>query len=175
VAPPHRVGFATFRSRRGCLSLPKNPDAQRNAEQPALSDRKKQDPPRDRVIADSGWGVKPDDQPANAEETAPQDRRYRYNTADPDAVRKILRHMRKGFNTPNRVLIEHGRTTIFDLNGDAYVVDGLSFGDDNLVELLKAVGAAFRPQQFRELPADFDGIREYRLTRTWAWGAERTG
>ena len=130
---------------------------------------------RDRVIADSGWGVKPDDQPANAEETAERDRGYRYAPNEPDTVRKILRHMRKGFNTPNRVLVERGRTTIFDLNGDAYVIEGLSFGDECLVELLMAVGAAFSPRQFRDLPADFDGIREYALTRVWAWGAERTG
>jgi len=135
----------------------------------------KHDRPRDRVIADSGWGVKPDDQPANAENTAEQDRNNRYDAQDPEAVRKILRHMRKGFNTPNRVLVKPGRTTIYDLNGDAYVVQGLTFGDKNLVELLKAIGAAFSPRQFRELPADFDGIREYALTRAWAWGAERTG
>lgn len=129
----------------------------------------------DRVIADSGWGVKPDDQPANAEDTAEDDRGYRYRPDDPDAVRTILRHMRKGFNRPNRVLVEQGRTTIFDLNGDGYRIEGLTFGDENLVTLLQAVGAAFRPRQFRELPADFDGIREYALTRAWAWGAERTG
>ncbi len=137
----------------------------------------KDDPrhPRDRVIADSGWGVKPDDQPANAGNTADHDRGYTYDPNDDQAVPKILRHMRKGFNAPNRVLVEPGRTTIFDINGDSYVIAGLSFGNEHLVELLKAVGAGFRPNQLRDLPADFDGIREYALTRAWAWGAERTG
>ena len=132
-------------------------------------------PDRDKVIPDTGWGVKPDDQPANAAQTPDDQRQYPYRPEEPDAVRNILRQMRKGFNAPNRVLVEAGRTTIFDLNGDAFVVNGLTFGDERLIELLKSVGAGFDPQQLRKLKPGFDGVREYVLTRAWAWGAERTG
>ena len=140
-----------------------------------MVDKKPAKPDRDKVISDSGWGVKPDDQPANAGQTPDDQRQYAYRPDEPEVIRNILRQMRKGFNTPNRVLVEAGRTTIFDLNGDAFVINGLTFGDERLIELLKSVGAAFDPRQLRELKSDFDGIREYGLTRAWAWGAERTG
>ena len=137
--------------------------------------RKHSNPDRDKVIADSGWGVKPDDQPANAGQTPADQRQYLYQPDENDAIKNILQQMRKGFNTPNRVLVEAGRTTIFDLNGDGFVVSGLSFGDDRLIELLKSLGAGFDPKQLQGLAPDFDGIRDYRITRAWAWGAERTG
>src|SRR5439155_13689500 len=58
---------------------------------------------RDRVIADSGWGIKPDDQPANAAEARAEHARthYAYRPDEPDVIRKILRAQRKGFNTAN--------------------------------------------------------------------------
>ena len=132
-------------------------------------------PDRDKLIADTGWGIKPDDQPANASQTSDDKRQYHYDPKEPETVRRILLQMRKGFNTPNRVLNERGRTTIYDLNNDGLVIHGLSFGDEMLIELLRALGAGFDPQQLRILGPDHDGVREYTLTRTWAWGAERTG
>ena len=140
-----------------------------------MSQKKQPEPDRDKVISDTGWGVKPDDQPANAGQTPDDLRKYPYRPDEPDVVRKILRQMRRGFNTPNRVLVEGGRTTVFDLNGDAFVIDGLTFGDERLIDLLKLLGAGFDPPKLRELKPDFDGVREYGLTRAWAWGAERTG
>ncbi len=140
-----------------------------------MIDQEQTGPDRDKVISDTGWGVKPDDQPANAGQTPDDLRHYEYRPDEPDVIRTILRQMRKGFNTPNRVLVEAGRTTIYDLNGDAFVINGLTFGDERLIELLKSLGAGFDPQQLCELKPDFDGVREYGLTRAWAWGAERTG
>src|SRR2546425_812594 len=102
---------------------------------------------RDRVIADPGWGIKPDDHPANAAERgADAPRVYRYDPTEPDLVRKILQAQRKSFNTANRVRVEPGRTIIFDINKDGFIVEGLSFGDDHLIALLQALGAAFNPQ-----------------------------
>jgi len=131
---------------------------------------------RDRKIADSGWGIKPDDQPANAAEAAHRAApSYRYDPNEPDVIRRMLLAQRRGFNTANSVRIEAGRTLIFDINKDAFVIEGLSFGDDNLIELLKNLGAAFNPQELRELTPDKNTSREFPLSRVWAWGAERTG
>lgn len=131
---------------------------------------------RDRVLADTGWGVKPDDQPANTHEVAEDvARSYRYEKGTADAVRTILQLQRRAFNRPSRVVIERGRTTILDLNGDPFVIEGLSYGEPDLVALLRAVGAAFDPAAFSRLSPDHDGVREYAVSRTWAWGAERTG
>jgi hypothetical protein len=131
---------------------------------------------KDRVIADTGWGIKPDDQPSNAAEAAhvaaPT---YRYDPAEPDVVRKILLAQRRGFNTANRVRVEPTRTLIFDINGDPFVVEGLSFGDDNLLPLLERLGAAFDPKDFKSIPRGAQTHREYPLSRAWAWGAERSG
>ena len=129
---------------------------------------------RVRVIADTGWGIKPDDQPSNTAE-APKDaaRAYRYDPADPEVLKKILLLQRRAFNTANRVRVEAGRTSIIDINGDAFVVEGLGYGDGNLIPLLQRLGAAFDPQALRQLtPAD-NVTREYKLTRAWAWGSER--
>jgi len=137
------------------------------------------DPPqRDKVIADTGWGIKPDDQPANAADASGRAegvRGCRYDPDEPDAVKAIARRQRQTCNTANRVVVEPGRTTIIDINGDAFVVEGLSFASPHLVELLKALGAAFDPRQLAALGPDFTGRREYALGRAWAWGAERTG
>jgi hypothetical protein len=131
---------------------------------------------RDRVIADTGWGIKPDDQPANAAERgADAHRIYRYDPAEPDLVRKILRAQRKSFNTANRVRIEPGRTIVFDINKDGFVIEGLTYGDENLIPLLQALGAAFNPQDLRRLTRDEATPRDFSLSRVWAWGAERTG
>ena len=131
---------------------------------------------RDRVIADTGWGIKPDDQPANASEAHPNTPRvYRYDASEPDVVRKILRAQRKGFNTANRVLIEPGRTLILDINKDTFTVEGLSYGDPNLIELLQHLGAAFSPPDLSKLTREEKSAREYPLSRAWAWGAERSG
>ena len=134
------------------------------------------DSSRDRVIADSGWGIKPDDQPANTAEAGAEALRvYRYDPNEPDVVRRILVAQRRGFNTANRVRIERGRTSIIDINKDAFVIEGLSFGDENLIVLLQALGAAFSPPQLRQVGPEEATPREYSLGRVWAWGAERTG
>jgi hypothetical protein len=133
-------------------------------------------PDRDRVFVDSGWGIKPDDQPANANDARSSDaiRVYRYRADEPDVIRNVLRAQRKGFNTANRARIEPGRTIILDINKDEFVIEGLTFGDANLVPLLQALGAAFDPQALKSLgPAS--PPREFDLSRVWAWGAERTG
>src|SRR5215467_9873906 len=114
-----------------------------------------ENPDRDRVIADSGWGIKPDDQPANAAERgADANHVYPYDPAEPDLVRKILRAQRKSFNTANRVRVEPGRTIIYDINKDGFVVEGLSYGDEKLIELLDTLAAAFNPAEIRKLTRD---------------------
>lgn len=128
---------------------------------------------RDRVMADTGWGIKPDDQPANAAEARDGARTFVYDASEPDVVRHILLAQRRGFNTASRVRVEPGRTTIFDINRDAFVIEGLSFGDENLTHLLQRLGAAFNPQEIRSTAPDAGTIREFWLTRAWAWGAER--
>jgi hypothetical protein len=131
---------------------------------------------RDKVIADTGWGIKPDDQPANAAEAAGRAANtYRYDPSEPDAVKSILRAQRKGFNTANRVIISAQRLLILDLNGDAFTVEGLGYGAPHLVDIMNELGAAFSPQQLRAVPAGDPNQREYKLTRAWAWGAERSG
>ena len=131
---------------------------------------------RDRVIADSGWGIKPDDQPANASEAGQAACRvYRYDPKEPDVVRKILVAQRRGFNMANRVRIEPGKTIILDINKDEFVVEGLSYGDENLILVLENLGAAFSPQELRRLSPGESTTREFGLGRVWAWGAERSG
>jgi hypothetical protein len=131
---------------------------------------------RDRVLADTGWGIKPDDQPANAAEAAPDaSRSYTYDPAEPEVVRRILRAQRKAFNTANAVRVERNATVIIDINGDEFPVHGLTFGEENLIDLLERLGAAFSPPELRKLRADTDTPRTFTLSRAWAWGAERSG
>jgi len=133
-------------------------------------------PTRDRVLADTGWGIKPDDQPANASEAGPNAQPvYRYDPSEPDLVKKILRAQRRSFNTANKARIEPGRTIIYDINKDGFIIEGLSYGDANLLELLQGLGAAFDPVQLKSLGREESMPREYPLSRAWAWGAERSG
>jgi len=131
---------------------------------------------RDRVIADSGWGVKPDDQPANVDEAKVcSGRELTYDASDEQVVRRILRAQRQTCNAANRIVVEPGRVVIYDLNNDSFTVNGLGYGDANLLELLSALGASFDPRQLRQVKADDPHTREYPCSRAWAWGAERTG
>jgi hypothetical protein len=133
-------------------------------------------PNRDRVLADTGWGIKPDDQPANAAEAgAGAARAYAYDPSEPDVVRRILLAQRRGFNTANRVRVDRDATAIIDINGDAFLVRGLSFGDEHLIDLLERLGAAFSPPDVRKLSPETDTPRLFALSRAWAWGAERSG
>jgi hypothetical protein len=88
-------------------------------------------------------------------------------------VRRILLAQRRGFNTANRVRVERGRTTIIDINRDEFVVEGLGYGDANLIPLLRDLGAAFDPQELHRVSPDDPTAREFPLSRAWAWGAER--
>lgn len=131
---------------------------------------------RDRRIADSGWGIKPDDQPANTRDAGAEACRvYRYDPSVPQVIRNILRAQRKSFNTANRARVESGRTVIIDINKDEFTVEGLGYGDPNLVELLTHLGAAFNPQELSRVRRDDPTVRTFDLSRVWAWGAERTG
>jgi hypothetical protein len=157
-----------FREDWIAMSQPKDLSAQNPGQ--------KSGPKPERVIVDSGWGIKPDDQPSNTAEAGDGAlRTYRYDAAEPDVIRRILLAQRRGFNTANRVRIEPGRTLILDINGDPFVVQGLSYGDENLIVLLERLGAAFNPQHVRSLGAGETMTREFALTRAWAWGAERSG
>lgn len=130
---------------------------------------------RDKIIADTGWGIKPDDQPSNRKEAVEAHDCVRFDRNEPNVVRNVLRKQRRSFNTANKVRVERGRTTIIDINGDPFVIEGLSFGEPLLIDLLMDIGAAFDPQQMRETPADFQGCRQFSLGKVWAWGAERSG
>ena len=129
---------------------------------------------KDKVIADTGWGIKPDDQPSNHGESAAATDVFVYTENLPDAVAVILRTQRRGFNTAQRVIVEPGMTTIVDINGDHFKIKGLSWGYEHLIEVLTELGAVCDPILLRELPKGFADKREYELHRAWAWGAERT-
>ena len=53
---------------------------------------------RDKVIADTGWGIKPDDQPSNRGEAPAAKDVVAYNADEPNVIRNLLRMQRRGFN-----------------------------------------------------------------------------
>lgn len=133
---------------------------------------------RDRVIASTGWGVKPDDQPSNASEVGDADGRVFFYDAeryagDSDLVRRILQAQRRCCNLANRVSVSADEVIIFDLNGDGFNIKGLGYGCEHLIPLLQTVGAAFDPRQLRKVKSSDPDLREYEIHRAWAWGEER--
>jgi hypothetical protein len=143
-----------------------------------MTDSDPSDPqkPSAKTYADSGWGIKPDDQPSNTNEAGQHaSSGMQYDPTDPAMVDTILRAQRRGFNIAAKITVAPGITTIFDLNGDGFQITGLSYGDENLIELLKILGAGFDPRQLRQVSPDDQDTREYTLSRSWTWGAERSG
>lgn len=133
---------------------------------------------RDRVIADTGWGVKPDDQPSNASEVGDANGRvFEYDAkryaGDSDLVRRILQAQRRTCNLANRVSVNATEVVIFDINGDAFHIQGLGYGGEHLIPLLQTFGAAFDPRQLRLVKPTDPDTREYAIHRAWAWGEER--
>ncbi len=149
-----------------------------HSDQPPAPANETGDADRDRVIADTGWGIKPDDQPANANDVGDEDGRvFHYDAeqhaGDADVVRRILQAQRRACNIPNRVMVETTRVLIMDINGDGFRVQGLGYGCEHLVPLLQTIGAAFDPRQLRKVKPDDPDTREYEVHRAWAWGEER--
>ena len=131
--------------------------------------------PKDRKLAETGWGIKPDSQPANRDEVDDLQDRFHYRPDDPGGVDEIVRVQARNFNKARRIIVEPGRTRIIDINKHEFIVEGLSFGQDALIELLGQLGAAFSPPLLRTLDADYTGSREFECTARRAWGADRSG
>ena len=81
------------------------------------------------------------------------------------------------FTTPLNINTEGKQISLLHMAGalEDCVIEGLSFGDENLIAVLEALGAGFNPTELRSVKADQDVAREYTMTRAWAWGAERSG
>ena len=140
-----------------------------------MSQESKRSHSKDRKLAETGWGIKPDSQPANRDEVADPQDRFHYRSEDPGGVDEIVRVQQRNFNKARRIVVEPGRTRIIDINKHEFVVEGLSFGQEALIELLERFGAAFNAPLLRTLDADYTGTREFECTARRAWGADRSG
>ena len=140
-----------------------------------MSQESKRSHPKDRKLAETGWGIKPDSQPANRDEVDDPPNRFQYRPDGPGGIDEIVRVQQRNFNKARRIIVEPGRTRIIDINKHEFIVEGVSFGQEALIELLERFGAAFSPPRLRTLGPDFTGSREFECTSRHAWGADRSG
>ena len=131
--------------------------------------------PKDRKLAETGWGIKPDSQPANRDEVADLQDRFQHRPDDPSSIDELVRVQQHNFNKARRIIVEPGRTRVIDINKHEFVIEGLSFGQEALIEVLGRFGAAIDAPLLRTLSADYTGTREYECTARRAWGADRSG
>ena len=95
-----------------------------------------------------------------------------FETTDPAEALKQIRVNREIFRALRRVVLERQRTTVYDINGDAYVVQGVGWETEGIGKFLHGVGASFDPAKVNLAPLTGEE-KEYRVVKSDPWGQDR--
>jgi len=72
-----------------------------------------------------------------------------------------------------RLQVSHEKTVVLDVNGDGIEFPGLTYGNNNLDELLRELGVVFTPATLHNPKATPSGKKEFDLSGRWTWGHDR--
>ena len=95
-----------------------------------------------------------------------------FEGSDPTEALKLIRQNREAFRIFRRVVLEPGRTTVLDINGDALTIEGVGWETEGIARLLNGMGASFDPARLSEPPLSGDS-KEYEIVRGDPWGQDR--
>ena len=72
-----------------------------------------------------------------------------------------------------KIVIDTGKTVVWDVNKDTMEFPGLTYGNKTLDELLRELGVVFNPQTLHNPKATPTGVKEYDISAKWTWGHDR--
>ena len=93
-------------------------------------------------------------------------------TTDPDAALKHIRVNRESFRALRRIVLGPERATVFDINNDAFQIDGIGWKTEGVRRFLQGLGASFDPTQVDVPPISGDS-KEFKVVKSDPWGHDR--
>lgn len=88
-----------------------------------------------------------------------------------DDALEFLKRIRSELRMVRKARVFRDRVQVLDVNGDWFEIEGIGFPDAEVVEILKAVNAAFKRESIHN-PID-DEYKEFNAGRRYAWAADR--
>lgn len=88
-----------------------------------------------------------------------------------DDALEFLKRIRSELRMVRKARVFRDRVQVLDVNGDWFEIEGIGFHDAEVVEILKAVNAAFKRETIHN-PID-DEYKEFNAGRRYAWAADR--
>ncbi|MDH3716787.1 MAG: hypothetical protein OES79_01575 [Planctomycetota bacterium] len=86
-------------------------------------------------------------------------------------VLQFLKRTRSELRQLRMVRVWPDRLQVFDVNQDFFEIQGLGYGDPDVVEALDVVAAAYKREQIHE-PVEQD-YKEFKTGRRYPWAADR--
>ena len=96
-----------------------------------------------------------------------------YDPADPGGCLDRLGKKLLSFGTLKRAVVSPEGLEVSNLNGDRFLILGLSFGDANLIPVLRRLGASFNPETLHNVPPNAEKKKELEITARYPWAKDR--
>ena len=94
-----------------------------------------------------------------------------FQANDLPAALAFLKRTRSELRTLCRVRLWPDRLRVYDVNGDSFEIVGLGYEHEPVVQVLRTIGTAFRPESIHE-PAAGE-YKEFRTSRRHPWAEDR--
>jgi len=96
---------------------------------------------------------------------------HHFESGQLEPLLEFLKRTRSELRSLRKTSVAIDRMLVFDVNGDWFEIDGLGFGDAEIIPALQAVNAAFNRETIHA-PAPGD-LKEFQTGRRYAWAADR--
>ena len=96
-----------------------------------------------------------------------------YDGGDPAEALAFFKANRTELKTLRRVRVDFEGSTVYDINGAQMFLQGLTFGQSELVDLLKLAGASYNPATLHDPPAGTENAKTFSIVRSDPWGHDR--
>jgi hypothetical protein len=96
---------------------------------------------------------------------------FRFEPGRVDDALEFLKRIRSELRMVRKARAFRDRVQVLDVNGDWFEIEGIGFPDAEVVEILKAVNAAFKRESVHN-PIE-DDYKEFNAGRRYAWAADR--
>lgn len=77
------------------------------------------------------------------------------------------------FGTLKRAVITPAGLEVGNLNGERFLIPGLSYTDANLIPVLRRLGASFNPDTVHNVPPNAEKKKELEITARYPWAKDR--
>ncbi len=96
---------------------------------------------------------------------------YNYEAGQLEGVLEFLKLTRTELRELRKVHVWTDRVQIFDVNADYFEIQGLGYPDEDIAELLQAIGTSFKPEMIHNPIAR--PYKEFKTGRRHPWAEDR--